>query len=92
MTLEQSYVDDYSTNMSTSTTTIRVSRHTRDRLAAQARQRGVSIASLLAEFASQAERHAVFEAERDAEKAEATEAAVRDESREWDNATGDGIG
>lgn len=90
--MERAYVDAYATNMSTPTTTIRVSRHTRDRLAAQARQRGVSIASLLAELASQAERHAVFEAERDAERAEARETAVRDEFLEWDNTAGDGIG
>ena len=77
--------------MSTPTTTIRVSRETRDRLAAQARQRGVSISSLLAELAAQADRQVIFQAERDAERAEAADKAVREEAREWDDAAGDGL-
>jgi hypothetical protein len=77
--------------MSTPTTTIRVTVGTRDRLAAQARQRGVSVSALLTDLAAQAERHAIFKAERDAEQAEAGDAAVRDEAREWDDATDDGI-
>ena len=85
------YVDEYSTNMSTPTTTIRVTRETRDRLAAQARQRGVSISSLLAELAAQADRQVIFQAEREAERAEARDAAVREEARDWEGAGGDGI-
>jgi hypothetical protein len=44
--------------------TIRVPIPTRDRLAARARQRGISLAALLEELSDQAERQAAFEAER----------------------------
>ena len=57
--------------MSTPTTTIRVPVQTRDRLAAQARERGVSIAALLTDLASRAEHEAIFRAERDVTRAEA---------------------
>ena len=40
----------------TATATIRVPRETRDRLAARAHERGVSLSSLLTEFARRAER------------------------------------
>lgn len=77
--------------MSTSTTTIRVPVQTRDRLAAQARERGISIAALLTELAVNAEHEAIFRAERDATRAEATLQAVRDENRDWDTTVGDGL-
>lgn len=77
--------------MSTPTTTIRVPVPTRDRLAAQARERGVSMAVLLAELAADAERDAAFRAERDATRVEAARQSVRDENRDWDVTTGDGI-
>jgi hypothetical protein len=77
--------------MSTHTTTIRVSVRTRDRLAAQAHERGISIAAFLTELASRAEREAIFRAERDATRAEATVDAVRDEDRDWDDTAGDGL-
>ena len=77
--------------MSTSTTTIRVPIQTRDRLAAQARERGISISALLTELASQAERQAIFRAERDATHAEATARAVREEDRDWEDTIGDGL-
>ena len=75
--------------MSTPTTTVRVSRHTRDLLAAQARDRGISIAALLAELATRAEREAIFRAERDAIRADATTDAARDEDRDWDDTIDD---
>jgi hypothetical protein len=78
--------------MATETATIRVSRETRDRLAEQARVRGVSLSAMLAEFAQQAEREAAFRAEREASRAETGDAAVRAEEREWEAALGDGIG
>ena len=78
--------------MSTQTTTIRVPVPTRDRLAAQARERGISIAALLAELASRAEREAIYRAERDATCAEAAVPAVHDEERDWDHTVNDGIG
>jgi post-segregation antitoxin (ccd killing protein) len=78
--------------MSTSTTTIRVPVQTRDRLAAQARDRGLSIAALLTELATRAEREAIFRAERETTRAEAALQAVRDENRDWDTTAGDGLG
>lgn len=77
--------------MSTNTTTIRVSIPTRDRLAAQARRRGISIGTLLDELSDQAERRAAFEAERMATLADAENSEVRDEDMEWDNTAGDGV-
>ncbi len=78
--------------MSTSTTTIRVAVRTRDLLAAQARQRGISLAALLAELAAVAERDAMFQAEREAERRESAAAAVRDEEQDWETTAEDGIG
>ncbi|BBX74916.1 antitoxin [Mycobacterium shinjukuense] len=77
--------------MSTRTATIRVPVQTRDRLATQARERGVSIAALLTELASRAEHEAIFRAERDATRTEATVDAVHDEERDWDQTADDGI-
>lgn len=77
--------------MATQTTTIRVSIPTRDRLAAQARHRGMSIADLLAELSDQAERQAAFAAERAATLADADISAAQDEDRDWDATAGDGV-
>jgi hypothetical protein len=77
--------------VSTQTTTIRVPVQTRDRLAVQARERGVSVAALLTELASRAERETIFRAERDATRAEAAVDAIRDEDRDWDDTPGDGL-
>ncbi len=77
--------------MATSTTTIRVSVPTRDRLAAQARHRGISIAALLEELSDQAERAAAFEAERAASLADAEKPAIQQEDLDWDATAGDGI-
>jgi post-segregation antitoxin (ccd killing protein) len=77
--------------MSTSTTTIRVSVQTRDRLAAQARERGISVAALLTELATRAEHEAIFRAERAATRAEAAMPAVREENSDWDTTVSDGI-
>jgi hypothetical protein len=77
--------------MSTPTTTIRVPVQTRDRLAAQARERGMSIAALLTELATAAEHEAMFRAERYATRADAAVQAVRDEDRDWDHTVDDGI-
>ncbi len=77
--------------MSTSTTTVRVSVQTRDRLAAQARERGISISALLTELAGQVDREAMFSAEREATRAESAARAVRDEDQDWDAAAADGI-
>jgi hypothetical protein len=77
--------------MSTPTTTIRVPVQTRDRLAAQARHRGVSLATLLTEFATRAERDAIFSAERDATRSDAAIHGSREEDDDWDDAIGDGV-
>lgn len=77
--------------MSTPTTTIRIPVQTRDRLAAQARDRGVSIAALLAELAARAEHEAIFRAEREATLTEASADAIRNEDHDWDDAVDDGI-
>ncbi len=77
--------------MATETTTVRVSLRTRDRLAAQARNRGVSISTLLEELAAGADREAIFRAEREATRAEAANPAVREEAGDWADAAADGI-
>jgi hypothetical protein len=77
--------------MATETTTIRVTRETRDLLAEQARERGVSLASMLAELARQVERETVFRAEREAARADDRDPDVRAEEREWETTLGDGI-
>jgi hypothetical protein len=60
-------------------------------LAAQARNRGVSISTLLEELAAGADREAIFRAERDATRAEAGNPAVRAEAGDWADAAADGI-
>lgn len=77
--------------MATTTTTIRVPVQTRDRLAAQARERGISLAVLLTELANRTEREAIFRAERDATRTDATRGAARDEDRDWDDTVGDNL-
>lgn len=62
--------------MSTLSTTIRVSVATPDRLAAQARQRGISVAALVTGMAAHAEREVLLRAERDAARADARIPAV----------------
>ncbi len=77
--------------MPTETATIRVTRETRDLLSRQARGRGISLSSMVAELAKQAEREAIFRAERDAARADADDSGVRAEERQWESALGDGI-
>lgn len=77
--------------MATETATIRVPRETRDLLAAQARERGVPLSSMLAELAQQAEREAIFRAERNATRADTRDPRVQAEEREWETALGDGV-
>lgn len=64
---------------------------TRDKLAAQARQRGISIAALLEVLAEQAERQAAFAAERKATLADADRSGIQDEDLTRDTTTGDGV-
>jgi antitoxin MazE7 len=77
--------------MATETATIRVTRETRDLLAQQASERGVSLSSMLADLARDVAREAIFRSERDAARADAGVSAVRAEEREWEAALGDGV-
>jgi uncharacterized protein (DUF1778 family) len=75
--------------MAADTATIRVTRETRDLLARQASDRGVSLSAMLSELAHDAAREAIFRAERDATRADAGIAAVKAEDREWETTLGD---
>lgn len=77
--------------MAIDTTTIRVSRDTRDLLAEQARLRGESLSSMLARFAKQVEREAAFRSEREATRTEIGNADAVAEEREWEATLSDGI-
>jgi hypothetical protein len=77
--------------MAVDTATIRVARETRDRLAEQARQKGVSVSSLLAEFAREQELEAIYESERQAVLADAQNPEVLEEMRLWESTLEDGI-
>ena len=75
----------------TVTATIRVPRETRDRLAARARERGVSLSSLLTEFARRAERADALRSERQATRADADNRDVAAEEAVWEAVLGDGL-
>lgn len=77
--------------MAVDTATIRVTRDTRDLLAEQARQRGISLAALLAEIAREQELEAIFESERQAIRAEANDPEALEEIRLWETTIEDGI-
>lgn len=77
--------------MAVDTATIRVSRATRDQLAVQARERGLSLAALLAEIAREREREVIWRSERDATRSDAAIPAVADEDRSWETALDDGL-
>lgn len=78
--------------MASDTATIRVPRETRDRLAARARDRGVSLSALLTEFAERAERADAYRSEREATKADAKSPEALAEYRLWEATLEDGIG
>lgn len=77
--------------MPTETATIRVPLTTRDRLARRARERGVSLASMLTEYAETLTREAIYRSEREATRADARNPDVSSEEREWETVVGDGI-
>jgi len=77
--------------MATETATIRVTRETRDLLAEQANERGVSLSAMLSDLARDVARKAVFRAEREATRADADSERVKSEDREWEATLGDGI-
>ena len=77
--------------MASATATIRVPRETRDKLAEQARERGMSLSALLSEIARQQEIEAMFEAERQASLADSANPEALAEIRLWDATLEDGI-
>jgi len=77
--------------MASETATIRVARDTRDRLAEQAREQGVSLAALLAEIAHQRERELLWESERKARELDAQDPTAVEEIRLWEATLEDGI-
>lgn len=77
--------------MAIDTATIRVARGTRDILAEQARERGISLAALLAEIARERAHEAIFQSERQAIRADAQNPAVLDEMDLWEATLADGI-
>jgi uncharacterized protein (DUF1778 family) len=77
--------------MATETATIRVTRETHDLLTQQARERGISLSAMLADLARDAAHEAIFRAERDATRADASSSDVEAEEREWEAALGDGL-
>jgi uncharacterized protein (DUF1778 family) len=77
--------------MATDTATIRVTRETRDLLAHQASERGLSLSAMLTDLARDVAREGIFRAERVATRADAGVASVETEDREWETALGDGL-
>jgi antitoxin MazE7 len=77
--------------MAVETATIRVTRETRDLLASQARERGMSLSAMLEELAQDAAREAMFQSEREASRADASNRHARDEEKDWESALSDGI-
>jgi hypothetical protein len=77
--------------MPTDTATIRVARDTRDLLAEQAQDRGVSLASLLAEIARERQTAATWRSEHEASCADAKNPDVADEDRAWEAVLADGF-
>jgi post-segregation antitoxin (ccd killing protein) len=78
-------------DMPSETATIRVPRHTRDRLAARARDRGISLSALLTELAERAERADAYRSEREATLAEIDDPVAMAEYRLWEGTLEDGI-
>ncbi len=73
------------------TATIRVPRPVRDSLARSARDRGMSVATLIADLAERLERDSMLSSEREATLRDAGSAAVADEERDWEQALADGL-
>lgn len=78
-------------DMASQTRTIRVTRATRDLLAEQARERGVSVAALLAEIAEQRRREAIWRSEYEASRIDARNPDAQVELREWETTLEDGL-
>jgi hypothetical protein len=77
--------------MASRTATIRVTRETRDLLAQQAAERGLSLAALLAEIADERRREAIWRSEREANRIDAQSPDAQDEVRAWEATLEDGL-
>jgi hypothetical protein len=77
--------------MAAETATIRVTRRTRDLLAGQALERGISLALLLAEVAREQEMEAIWSSEREAGRLDARSPAVTAEDHAWETVLADGL-
>ncbi len=77
--------------MATETSTIRVTRATRDLLAEQARQRGVSVSALLSEIAEGRRRDAIWRSEYQANRIDEQNPDTHAELREWEGTLEDGL-
>lgn len=77
--------------MATETSTIRVTRATRDLLAEQARERGMSVAALLAEIAQDRRREVIWRSEHEATRLDAQNPEAQAELREWEATLEDGL-
>lgn len=75
----------------TDTATIRVPRRTRDVLAEQAREQGLSLSSFLAEIARERQAVAIWDSERQASRADAASSAVMTEEQDWEAVSADGF-
>lgn len=77
--------------MMSNTATIRVTRETRDLLAEQAAERGLSLAALLAEIADERRREAMWRSEREANRIDARSPDAQAEVRDWEATLEDGL-
>jgi hypothetical protein len=77
--------------MAVETATIRVPRATRDLLAHQAHERGVSLAGLLSEIAREQQAAEMWRGERAASRADALNPDVAVEESEWEAVLADGV-
>jgi hypothetical protein len=77
--------------MASKTATIRVTQQTRDLLAEQACERGLSLAALLAEIADERRRQAIWRSEREAGRIDAQSPDAQAEIREWEATLEDGL-
>ena len=68
-----------------------MTRATRDLLAEQARERGVSLAALLSEIADERRRQAIWRSECEASRIDAHDPAAQTELREWEATLEDGL-
>jgi uncharacterized protein (DUF1778 family) len=73
------------------TATIRVTRETRDLLAQQARERGISLSAMVTDLAHDVAQEAIFRSEREASRVDAGDRDVKAAEREWEAALGDGV-